>query len=107
MLGSNTTISTKRMVDTDGKEAYSLDVLTNESAYIEQLTGESVALYGGEGDNIFMLFRMHLSGQPDVKKSDLVTCDLGVFVVNGVQHFPGGDISDHTEVILRSKEDLV
>jgi hypothetical protein len=100
MLGANSVISTKRLVVTNGKEAYpSENILFDEEACIEQMTAEAAAMWSGE--NALLMHKMFLDEIQEIKTSDLVTDDLGnEYIVKGVQFFRGGDVPSHTEIAM-------
>lgn len=99
MLGANSIISTQRLVETDGKEAFSEDVLTDVECYIEQTNAEKAVFWGDH--NVFFIYTMYIDGLPDIRVGDRVTDeDDNVYTVKGVQKFKGGDVPSHCEVVI-------
>lgn len=103
MLGENSTISTKRLFTTAGKEAYGDEnILNGVSVYIEQLNAEAAAMYTGE--DVFNVYKLFGDGLLDLIIGDQVTDEDAItFVVKGVQSFKGGDVPSHTEAILMKR----
>lgn len=107
MIGQNHTISTKRLIATTGKEAYSVGfIIANEPAFIEKMNPEDAAMWSGA--NSLSMYLMHLDGTPDVRKSDKVIDDAGnEYIVHDIQPFTGGDIPDHSEIVLSGRAKFV
>lgn len=102
MIGSNATISTKRIEAVDGKQSYSETyTLENVEAYIEPINAEAAKNFE---ENIFLLFTLIIDGVVDILISDLVVDDEGdEYTVKGVKPFKGGDVPSHTEAVIVKK----
>lgn len=102
-IGSNHTISSKRLIKADGKETYSgPNLLADVQVWIEKMSLEDSQVW--TGGSSLALNLMIMDGLPDIKRSDKITDEDGVeYFVYGVQPFKGGDVPSHTEVALSSK----
>ena len=98
---NNTTIQVKRVVTTDGKDTYG-SVILSLGAYIEPIEPEA---HGGfQDESVYLDHKCWVDNIQDIQRSDLITdSDDNEYVVRGVQKFKGGDVPDHTEIIMTKK----
>ena len=91
------------MTTTSGKTSYSIEVLSDVSAYLEP--NGSMPEQGLDGKNAYMSYLGVLDGQPNIKLDDKVIDEDGnEYSVKGITPFKGNtDIDNHTELLLFKK----
>lgn len=103
MVGSNTEITTYRIVAQGGKESYSeTPHIDGVKAFIEPIQPEPSALWNGE--SVFELHKCYVDGILDIVVSDrLIDSNGNEYSIKGVQVFRGGDVPSHTELTIVKK----
>lgn len=100
MLGQNDTVTVKRISQVNGKSSYTDIISQNLEVFLIQQSLEKAVFWGEQ--SVFDIYDMFIDGLADIKVSDQVTDSEGnIYYVNGVKKMKGGDVPNHTEVVLK------
>lgn len=91
------------MTTVAGKTSYSIEVLSDVSAYLE--INSSEPLTGLDGKNAYYSYLLIIEGEPDILLDDQVIDQNGnQYSVKGITPFKDNtDIPNHTECLLYRK----
>lgn len=102
MIGSNNTISTKRLATVNGKSTYSNN-LSNVACYLEPASGD--VAQQARSVHGFILYNLICEGVVDLAMNDRVfDSDGNEYSVYIIQQFQDNiEIDNHTEALLKIK----
>ena len=99
MIGSNATVSIKRLQRAiDRKETY-VDHLEDLECYVEQVSPDKAQAI--DGSAMFRVYRFIFDAAVDIQENDKIIDESSrEYSVKGPQHFDGNtDIENHSEII--------